>query len=153
MTERWSMMAPHEAIAEALQYGAQQQQQQLLALHIQTNDRIDRQSYELQTRTSAVHKRYRDEVEREVGAMRARGIYDVSRQQILQQLVGRDALERAERAAPRQRQTAAARVASQQTRPTGARSDGQTAGRRPAPGSPEHDDMLADEYFRNGGRL
>jgi hypothetical protein len=101
-----------------------------------------------------VHKRYAQEVEREVAALRARNPYgDVSRQQILQQLVGRDALERAERAAPRQRQTAAARVAGQQTRPTGARSDGQTAGRRPAPGSPEHDDMLADEYFRNGGRL
>jgi hypothetical protein len=44
-------------------------------------------------------------------------------------------------------------VAGAQARPTGARGDGASGGRRPAPGSPEHDDMLVAEFFRSGGRL
>lgn len=153
LTERWSMMAPHEAIAEALQYGAQQQQQQLLALKLHNDDRVDKQSYELRAQSSPSYQRYAQEVERELAQWRSRGVYDITRQQIYFMLTGRDGEQRATRTAPVQRRAAAARVASQQARPTGARSDGARTGGRPQPGSAEDDDRIIAEGFAAGLRI
>jgi len=153
MQQRWAEMAPADAIVEALQFGQQQQQQALLFQQVQINDRIDKDKYDSAARSSRLHQRYQPEVERIFQAERARGNYVVTREDILYREAGREAIERANRAAPGQRRAAAGRVAGQQARPTNARGDGASGSRRPAPGTPEDDDRLIEEFFQGGGRL
>lgn len=148
--QRWSEMAPADAIVEALQYGAQQNQRAMMQAQIATNDRIDKQAYDAEARTSRIHQRYAPEVERMLQSERQRGNYVVTRADILFRLAGMEAVQRASQAAPGQRRAAAARVAGQQTRPGGARSDAGTGGRRPAPGSAQADVELIQDAINRG---
>ena len=151
--DRLALMSPIEAMEfianEREQRVAYALQQQQVALQ----DRIDKQAYDQAARGSRVHERYRQDVEKLLASERARGNVGADRESILAYLVGKDAVSRAARAAPAQRKAASGRVASQQTRPTGARGDGSTGGRRPAPGTPEHDDMLIRQHIQAGGKI
>lgn len=149
--ERLAMMSPQEVANYYYQKGQQGFQQALLMQQLQTEDRIDKRDYDQQAKGSRVHAQYRDAVERELVSERNRGNLRVTREDILHRLVGRDAVERAERAAPAQRRTAARRVASQSTRPTGARGDGAPQ-RKGTWGDPEFDRQMAAEGLRHFGR-
>lgn len=153
LQERWSQMAPADAMIEMYQYGQQQFQQALQVQQYQTNDRIDRQAYDAAAARSPVHQKHQPEVERLLADERARGNYAITRENILIHLLGQEALRRTSQVAPRQRAAAGARVAAQQTRPGGARSDGGSGGRRPADSTPERDAELINEFFNSGGRL
>ena len=121
----------------------------LQQIEFRSNDRADKQSYDIAARTSRVHQQYRSQVEQTLASERAAG-RNPDREVILKFLVGNDVLERASRAAPAQRNGAAARVASQQTRPTGARGDVAAKGRRPQPGSLEADIALVEAAIARG---
>jgi len=151
--DRLSMMSVDQQIEYVANEKAQQFQQMLLMQQLHTEDQLDKRDFDREARTSRVHSQYREEVERELAAERQRGNLRASRDDILHRLVGRDAVKRAARAAPAQRRSAQRRVEGQQTRPTNGRGDGASGGRRPAPGSPEHDEMLVQQYFQGGGRL
>lgn len=131
MFQRWNEIAPADAIREALQYGEQRTQQQLLLIQMQTNDRIDRQAYEAEVqRGSRLHQHYSADVERVLNAERQRGNLNISRTDILDQLIGRDARLRSARAAPGARRQAAGRIARETTTPGNARGDvARTTGR------------------------
>jgi translation initiation factor IF-2 len=146
------MMTPAQAAQAVLERSRRENQQQLNMLHFQTTDRLDKQAYDATARTSKVHQQYRSQVEQVLASERAQG-RNPDREIILKYLVGNDVLERGARAAPAQRSAAARRVNGQRTQPTGARGNVAPAGRRPAPGTPEHDDMLVEEFFSRGGRL
>jgi hypothetical protein len=143
------MMPPAQAYQLLMQRGQQQIGNVVQNLQFQTNERLDKQAYESAARTSRVHQQYRSQVESTLAAERAQG-RNPDREVILKYLVGNDVLERAMRAAPAQRNGAARRVAGQQTRPTGARGDVGRSGRRPQPGTPEHDEMLVNDAIRRG---
>ena len=157
LAQRWAEMDMNgqhaQARQEQLQVFQQQLQNNAVNQQIAFREELDRNSYEAKASVSATHQRYAQEVEREVAAMRARGILDIKRQDVLERLVGRDALARAAKAAPGQRRAAASRVASQQTRPAGARSDGARTGGRPQPGSAEDDERIIAEGFAAGLRI
>jgi hypothetical protein len=150
---RLAMMSPVEAAEYIANERTQQFQQMLLMQQLQTEDRLDKRDYDQQARTDRHRAQYRERVERELQAERQAGNLRATRDGIFFRLFGQDAAERAARAAPGQRRAAARRVAGAQARPTGARGDGASGGRRPAPGTPEHDDMLVSEFFRSGGTL
>ena len=149
LRQRWEQMSPADAILEALQYGAQQQQQNSFLQQRLIEDRIDQQAYATEARTSAQHQRYRDRVEQIVASERRNGNFAITRTDVLYRLIGEDVVNRATRAAPTQNRQAAARAAAQQTRPTGARGDA-GGGRRPVPGSAEDDDRIIEEGLRAG---
>ncbi len=142
------LMPPAQAYQALTQRAEQRVLTYLQGQQAQTNERLDKQAYDAEARTSKLHQRFRPQVEAEVQRYRDRGIF-VERETILNQLYATDMRTRAQRAAPAQRNGAARRVAGAQTRPTGARSDG-AAGRRPAPGTAEHDDRVLDEARRAG---
>jgi hypothetical protein len=147
------MMSPLQQAEFIANEKAQQFQQAMFYQSLQTEDRLDKRDFDLAARTDPTRARYKGQVEREFAAERQAGNLRASREDIFYKLYGRDVAERAARAAPRQRRAAAANVARQQTRPGGARGDGAAGGRRPAAGTPEHDDMLVEQYFKEGGRL
>jgi len=129
-------------------------ERQLVGAHLQqvefrSNDRADKQAYDIAARSSRVHQQYRSQVEQTLAAERAQG-RNPDREVILKYLVGNDVLDRANRAAPAQRNGAARRVAAQQSRPTGARGDAGRGQRGPAPGSMEHDEALLNDAIRRG---
>jgi hypothetical protein len=120
----------------------------LQQIEFRSNDRADKQAYDIAARTSRVHQQYRSQVEQTLATERAAG-RNPDREVILKFLVGNDVLERSARAAAAQRNGAAARIAQQRTQPTGARSNVSPGGRRPAPGSREADEAaLADAAAR-----
>jgi hypothetical protein len=147
------MMSPLQQAEFIANEKAQQFQQAMLFQSLQTEDRLDKRDFDFAARTSTARARYKAEVEQELAAERQAGNLRATREGIYQRLLGRDVDERTSRALPKQRRDAAGRVARQQTRPGGARGDGAAGGRRPAAGTPEHDDMLVEQYFKEGGRL
>lgn len=150
--DRLAMMSPQEVAAYYYQKGQQQIQQAMLMQSLQFEDRIDKRAYDDQARASRFHQQHGAEVERRLQAERNSGNLRATRAGILAQIVGEQAMARAAAAAPQQRRAAQRRVAGQQTRPGGARGDSVGRGRA-APGTPEHDDALIEEFFANGGRL
>lgn len=147
----WAEIAqlPYEHQMRAVWNRAQQViQGQLLNQQLSTRETLDRQSYESRIASSPIHARYRDRVEKMVADERARGNI-VDREVALKYIVGEDAINRANGAAPRQRREAATRVQQQQTRPTNSRGDG-TARRRPEPGSAEADEALIRDADQRG---
>lgn len=151
--DRLAMMSPVEAAEFIANERAGQFQQALLMQHLSTQDLIDRRDYEQQARSSKLHSQHREEVERTLQAKRQAGDLLINREEILDRIIGREARERASRAAPAQRRAATTRVNGQRAQPTGARGDAAAGGRRPQPGSAEHDAMLVQQYFQSGGRL
>ncbi len=149
--QRLEMMTPAEAAQAVMARGRQEFGAAFQQLQFQQNDRLDKQAYDAAARTDPVFKKYQPEVERILAAERAQG-RNPDRETILDVLYGREMRQRAAKAAPAQRAAAARRVAGQQGRPTGSRGNVAPRG-RPAPGSPEHDDALVNEYFAKGGRL
>lgn len=147
------MMSPLEAAEFIANEKAQQFQQAMLFQSLQNEDRLDKRDYDLAARTDRTRAQYRDRVEAALAAERQAGNLRATREDEFYKLYGRDVAERAAKAAPGQRKRAAANVARQQTRPGGARGDGAGGGRRPAPGTPEDDDRIIEEGFRNGMRL
>jgi hypothetical protein len=147
------MMSPLEQAEFIANEKAQQFQQAMLFQSLQNEDRLDKRDFDFAARTDRTRAQYKDRVEQELAVERQAGNLRATREDIFYRLYGRDVAERAARAAPRQRRAAAANVARQQTRPGGARGDGASGGRRPAPGTPEDDDRIIEEGFRNGMRL
>jgi hypothetical protein len=143
------MMPPAQAYQAIVQRERQAIGAELNQREFRANERADKQAYDATARTSKVHQQYRSQVESTLAAERAQN-RNPEREVILKYLVGNDVLERANRAAPAQRTGAARRVAGQQTRPTGARGDVARTGRRPQPGTPEHDDMVVQDAIRRG---
>lgn len=144
------MMAPTDAIRAIDQRRTAQFQQALLHQQSQINDRIDKQAYEAQARTSALHERYQQRVEDALRQEHAVGNFRPSREDVLAYLVGQDAIKRGSRAAAPQRRAAAARVEGQRARPTGARGDVAAGNRRPAAGSLEADIALVNAAINRG---
>ena len=143
------LMAPAQAYQAIVARERQNVGNYVQGIEFRTNDRIDKQTYDIAARSSKVHQQYRSQVESTLAAERAQG-RNPDREVILKFLVGNDVLERAQRAAPAQRAGAARRVAGQRTQPTGARGDVSRTGRRPAPGTPEHDEMVVMQGIREG---
>lgn len=114
---------PAQAYAQMWAAAEQRMSNGLMQNRMELQERIDKQAYDLAVATSQHHRHYQPEVERLVREARARFDYTTTREQVLQMLVGRDALTRARNGAPAQRRQAAARVASQTVRPAAARSD------------------------------
>lgn len=130
------MMAPADAIRAIDQRRTAQFQQVLFNQQNQINDRLDKQAYDAEARTSRVHQQYRQFVEDQLVRERAIGNHGATRADILAWKVGKDAIERANRTAPRQQRAAAGRVSRQQVRPGSTRSDG-AAGSRTRPDADE----------------
>jgi len=151
--DRLAMMSPVEAAEYIANERAGQFQQALLMQHLNTQDLIDKRDYDSQARSSRLHSQYREEVERTLREKRQAGDLLINREEILDRIIGREARQRASRAAPVQRGAARRRVGAQQTRPTGARGDGPSGGRRPQPGSAEDDERIIAEGFARGERL
>ena len=147
------MMQPAQAYQALMQRGQGQVAAALQQVEFRSNDRADKQAYDIAARSSKVHRDYRDQVEKILASERAQN-RNPDREVILKVLIGGDVLERMSRAAPGQRAAGAARIASQRTRPTGAGSDaGRGGNRRPQPGTPEHDEMLVMQGLREGRNL
>ena len=124
----------------------------LQQIEFRSNDRADKQGYEIACRTSPAREKYRPEVERVLAAERAQG-RNPDRETIYRFLLGDETDKRMSRAVPGQRAAGARRIAQQRTQPTGARGDGARGQRRPQPGTPEHDEMLVMEGIRQGRNL
>jgi hypothetical protein len=150
---RLSMMSPQEIARYYYQQGQQQIQQVTFYQNLQLEDKLDKRDFDAAARTDRKRAQYRDRVEQAYNAEIQAGNLRAKRDDIFHLLSSRDAEARATRDTPRQRRAAAANVARQQTRPGGARGDGAAGGRRPAPGTPEDDDRIIEEGFRNGMRL
>jgi len=150
--QRLEMMTPGEQAQAIIQRGRQEFGAALQQVQFQANDRADKQAYDAEARVNPIFKKYQPEVERVLAAERAQG-RNPDREVILDVLYGREMRQRATRAAPAQRRAGAARVAGQQTRPTGARSTATAASRRPAPGSPEDDDRIIAEAIARGEKV
>ena len=118
------MMSPAEAIRAIDQRRTAQFQQAIVAQQNVITDRIDKQAYDAEARTSPIHQRYRERVETALRAEHAVGNFRATRADVLAYLVGQDAIQRAGRAAPAQQRRAAARVNGQRVRPVNGRSDG-----------------------------
>lgn len=149
--ERLALMSPQEVAAHYYQKGQQEFQRALLMQQLASEDRLDKREYDGQARTSRIHQQYRDRVEAELARERNAGNLRANRDDILARLVGRDAMDRATQAAPRQRQAAANRQRQQQARPTNGRGDAANNGaRRGTWGDPEFDARMAAEALRKG---
>ncbi len=119
---------------EQLEYVRQQERQAVgnafQAMRLEMFDATDQQRYDAMAARSPMRDRYRTRVEDAYRQERAAGNIRISREAVFHYLLGKDAEERAMRAAPGQRRAAAQRVAGQQTRPTGARGDAGGSGPR-----------------------
>jgi len=121
-------------------------------LRLEQQELADQARYEASCARSPTREAYRDKVE-QYRAQQRRAGFVIGREEAYHLLLGRDTEARAARAAPRQRSQAAARVAGQQTRPTGARSNMAARSRRPAPGSAEADAAAIAEADRQGIKI
>lgn len=133
--ERRAMMSPVELAQDIQREERAAFTQALLAVRNESQDLIDKQAYELAARTDPRYTKHRQVVEARLAQERAVGNYRATRKDILAYQIGLDALDRP--APARQQRAASARVASQTTRPVGARGDVARGGRRPAAGSLE----------------
>ena len=143
------LMPPAQAYQTLMQRGQQQLGQYLAQSEFKANERADKQAYDIAARTSKVHQQYRSQVEQTLATERAAG-RNPDREVILTYLVGKDVMDRANRAAPAQRNGAARRLAQQRTAPTNGRSNMSPGGRRPAPGSREDDEAALAEAAAKG---
>jgi len=150
--EQVALMTPDEVARYYAQKSEQRVFQAIQASEFRANDRADKQAYDAAARTSRVHQQYRSQVEQVLSSERAQG-RNPDREIILKYLVGNDVLDRANRAAPGQRQRAAARVSGQRTQPTGSRGNVPAQARRPAPGSIEADRALLQGAIDRGEQV
>lgn len=114
------LVPPQEAFRQLYQRARSEFGQAILGQQINTQDRLDQQSYDSTARTNPLYERYRDKVEALVASERARGNI-VGRRQALAWLYFEDVERSGARAAGQQRQQGAARVASQTVRPVNPR--------------------------------
>ena len=132
------LMPPSQAYQAVVQRERQQFGAAFQQLQFNQQDLADQTRFEASCARSPVRETYREKVEAYRQDQLRRG-FIISREESFHLLYGRELEARSNRAAPRQRVAAAARVAGQRTRPTGARGDVSPGGRRPAPGSAEAD--------------
>jgi len=91
-------------------------------------DTADRSEYAAKAQTNATYAKYKDRVEQRLQQMRQQG-NNAQREAILKFLVGEDALApKAQKAASKQKDEAAARVTKARGEPTNARSDARAGG-------------------------
>jgi len=100
-----------------------QEDQQVRAF--QTQEQIDRQSFENECRSSPLAKRFSREVEDELTKIRASG-GNVPRAAVLRYVVGRALIDKEERTREKRTTTAQTRESRARTRPTNSRGDVQT---------------------------
>jgi hypothetical protein len=143
------VMPPAQAYQALMQRGQAQVGQALQQLQFNQQDLADQTRFEASCARSPVRESYRDKVEQyRIGQLR-RG-FIISREESFHLLYGKDLEERANKARPAQQRAAARRIAGQQTRPTGARSNMAPGGRRPAPDSAEADWAAIDAAVARG---
>ncbi len=123
------LMTPAEAHRAVYNRARNEFAQQFGAQQLSTQEAIDRRDYDAAARTSRIHQQYRQRVEDLIGAERARGNI-VTRDVALNYLVGQDAIARANKVAPAQRRSGAARVSAQTVRPGNGRGDVARGGNR-----------------------
>jgi hypothetical protein len=146
------MLSPAEAHRAVVQRGRQEFGQALQQLQFNQQDLADRTEFAASCAASPTRAAYREKVEDYRQSQLRRG-FVIGREEAYHLLLGKDVEARANRAAPRQRQQAAARLNGQQTRPTGARSNMAAHGRRPAPGSAEADAAAIAEADARGIKI
>lgn len=132
------LMTPAQQAQAVLERGRRELGGYVQSIQFQTNERLDKQAYDSAARTSRTHQQYRTEVERVLADERRQG-RNPDRETILRYLVGRDVIDRAQRAAPGQRTAAARRVNGQRAQPTAAR------GNVPANRRQINEDNIPDE--------
>lgn len=123
------MMAPAQAYQAIMQRGRAEFARALQQRELNTSDALDRQEYASRAASSPLHQRYQQRVEQMVADERRAGNV-VSRMSVFRYLLGMDAEQRATRAAPAQRRSAARRVAGARVSPASGRGDGARSGGR-----------------------
>ncbi len=124
----------------------------LQQLQFNQQDLVDQTRFEASCARSPTRDAYREKVEAYRQDQLRRG-FVISREEAYHLLLGRDTEARANKARPAQARNAARRVAGQQARPTGARSNMPTQSRRPAPGSAEADWAAIDAAVARGEKV
>jgi hypothetical protein len=129
---RVAMLPPDERMEQRLIRAERFNQARMHAVTLQTQDMTDKIAFDAKATVDARYKRYAPEVERRRSELMAQGQM-VPREAILKFVIGERVLaNQGTKEAKRQQARGQERVARQQTRPTGGRSDVQGGGRRPA---------------------
>lgn len=123
--QRLAIMTPEERTEYRFQKAEERSQREMQALKRQMLESGDRAAFGITQANDAVAKRYAPKVEQLFQQEFAKGNF-VSREVLLNYVVGEALRAKAAVGAPKQRQQAQRRVAQQQTRPTNGRADVQT---------------------------
>lgn len=117
---RLALMTPEERIEYRLEKAERRHQSQVQMLSFQNDDRADKMEFAAQAAANPVYARHKDEVERRLGELRAKG-QNVSREALLKYIVGEKALAGAGNKKPAQQ--AAKRVAAERVAPGSSKGD------------------------------
>jgi hypothetical protein len=117
--EKLDLMEPTERALFIQNERLEQVQQQLLISELRSQDSADKAAFEARAVVDPRYARYKEDVEKELTALRSRGI-NATREQALAQVLGRKLLSEKPRKGARA--AAAQRVASTTGKPTSARS-------------------------------
>lgn len=121
--ERVAQMMPHEAAEYWANKTRQETSQQMLTLQLQMLDGRDEANFNALRASNPEAARLASAVEADVRQLRAAGIYQFGRLDAFYRRLGQEWMEKATRAAPRQRAAAQQRVAGQRTQPGNGRGD------------------------------
>jgi hypothetical protein len=127
--ESLAQMMPHEQARHYAQKTEQNLSQALLRQQIETRDFLDQQSFRALAAVEPMAARLADQIEKDLALERTRGM-NPSREALYNWRIGKEVRERAKKQAETQRRRGRARVEAQTTRPGGAGSTAQAAGRR-----------------------
>ncbi|MDE2343055.1 MAG: hypothetical protein KGL63_06630 [Betaproteobacteria bacterium] len=111
--EQMQYMSPEEKAAFETKLQLGQMQRQFQQLQFETQDAADRSAFSAKAVTNPMYSKYADQVEAELGKMRARG-QTAPREAVLAYLVGQEVIRKGPSAAARQRNAGAQRVANAQ---------------------------------------
>jgi len=129
---RISLLPPDERIAARYERAERRNQVQMHALRLQTSDMTDKVAFDAKATIDPRYQRYAAAVEAKRQELMAQGQM-VPREVLLKFLIGEKVLaNQGSKEVKKQRAQSQQRVARQQVRPTGGRSDVANAGRRPA---------------------
>jgi hypothetical protein len=136
LMERLRLMDPVDALAEVRRIERENIGRYVSGVETRIMDRVDKQEFDREARTSPARQRLASEVERYIADARRQGNSQVTRETVFHLLYGQEMDRKARDVAPRQQRQAQRRVAAATTRPGAARGDA-VRGRR--------DSMDADE--------
>lgn len=111
----------------------QQQSERRVGQHLaQMQDQADRREFQRSAQASRTMARLAPQVEQTIATLRQRGDYQTDRETVYTYLYGKEMIEKAREATPRQRRDGQRRIAAQTTRPGSARGDVPRSRRTPA---------------------